>query len=112
MVQLTYKHRILLGFPVANHKSATKRARSAIVKRDHNSQYLASVRTSVKRFRFALEALKAGTEKDIKKVETLLSKAQEMLMKASSKGIVHKKAASRKVSRLALATKSVTGTKK
>ena len=112
MVQLTYKHRILLGFPVANHKSSTKRARSAIVKRDHNSQYLGSVRTSIKRFRFALEALKAGTEKDIKKVEALLSKAQELLMKASSKGIVHKKAASRKISRLAQATKSVTGTKK
>lgn len=97
---------------MANHKSATKRARAAIVKRDRNSQYLASVKTAVKRFRFALEGLKAGTEKDIKKVESLLSKAQEMLMKASSKGVVHKKAANRKISRLAQAKKSVAGAKK
>ncbi len=96
---------------MANHKSSTKRARAALVKRDNNSQYLGSVKTAVKRFRFALEALKAGTEKDIKKVETLLAKAQEMLMKASSKGVVHKKAASRKVSRLAHAKKSVTDSK-
>ena len=96
---------------MANHKSSTKRARAALVKRDNNSQYLGSVKTAVKRFRFALEALKAGTEKDIAKVETLLSKAQEMLMKASSKGVVHKKAASRKVSRLAHAKKSVTDSK-
>ncbi len=97
---------------MANHKSSTKRARAALVKRDNNSQYLGSVKTAVKRFRFALEALKAGTEKDIAKVETLLSKAQEMLMKASSKGVVHKKAASRKVSRLAHAKKTVTDSKK
>ena len=100
-----------MGFPVANHKSATKRARSALVKRDRNSQYLASVRTAVKRFRFALEGLKAGTEKDIKKVEGALSKAQELLMKAASKGVVHKKAASRKVSRMTQAKKAVTDKK-
>jgi small subunit ribosomal protein S20 len=97
---------------VANHKSSTKRARADIVKRDHNSQYLSSVRTAIKRFRVSLDALKAGTEKDVKTVEALLSKAQEMLMKASSKGVVPKKTASRKVSRLALAKKSVVGVKK
>ena len=97
---------------MANHKSSTKRARSDRVKRDRNSQYLTSVRTAVKRFRFALAALKAGTEKDIAKVDALLSKAQEMLMKAGSKGVMHKKAASRRVSRLALSKKSAVGTNK
>jgi small subunit ribosomal protein S20 len=101
-----------LGFPVANHKSSTKRARSDRVKSDRNSQYLTSVRTAVKRFRFALAALNAGTEKDVAKVDALLSKAQEMLMKAGSKGVLHKKAASRRVSRLALAKKTVVGAKK
>ena len=102
----------LLGFSVANHKSSTKRARAAIGKRDRNSQYLAGVKTAVKRLRFAIAGLKAGTDKDVKKVEALLSKAQELLMKAASKGVVHKKAASRKVSRLTQATKAVTGAKK
>jgi small subunit ribosomal protein S20 len=97
---------------VASHKSAIKRARAAVVKRDRNSQYLSSVKTTVKRLRFAIAGLKAGTDKDIKKVEALLSKAQEMLMKAASRGVMHKKAASRKVSRLTLATKEVTGQKK
>lgn len=97
---------------MANHKSATKRARSALVKRDRNTQYLASVKTTVKRLRFAIAGLKAGTDKDVKKVEALLSKAQEMLMKAASKGVMHKKSASRKVSRLTQATKAAAGTKK
>ncbi len=97
---------------MASHKSSIKRARAAVVKRDRNSQYLSSVKTTVKRLRFAIAGLKAGTDKDIKKVEALLSKTQEMLMKAASRGVMHKKAASRKVSRLTLATKEVTGQKK
>jgi small subunit ribosomal protein S20 len=97
---------------VANHKSATKRARAALVKRDRNSQYLSSVKTTVKRLRFAIAGLKAGTDKDAQKVEALLRKAQEMLMKAASRGVMHKKAASRKVSRLTQATKDATGRSK
>lgn len=97
---------------MANHKSATKRARAALVKRDRNSQYLASVKTTVKRLRFAIAGLKAGTDKDAQKVEALLRKAQEMLMKAASRGVMHKKAASRKVSRLTQATKDATGRSK
>ncbi|MEI6833391.1 MAG: 30S ribosomal protein S20 [bacterium] len=97
---------------MANHKSATKRARAALVKRDRNSQYLSSVKTTVKRLRFAIAGLKAGTDKDAQKVEALLRKAQEMLMKAASRGVMHKKAASRKVSRLTQATKDATGRSK
>ena len=97
---------------MANHKSSTKRARSSAVKRDHNSQYLSSIRTAIKRCRFAIEALKAGTEKDAKKVQDLFATAQEMLHKGASKGIIHRKNASRRVSRLAHATKTVLGTKK
>jgi ribosomal protein S20 len=35
-----------------------------------------------------------------------------MLMKAGSKGVIHKKAASRRVGRLAVAKKTATGSKK
>lgn len=97
---------------MANHKSSTKRARSSAVKRDRNSQYLSSIRTAIKRCRFAIEALKAGTEKDAKKVEALLATAQEMLHKGASKGVIHRKNASRRVGRLANATKTALGTKK
>ena len=111
MIQLFHNLSNFLGLPVADHKSSIKRARSSAVKRDHNSQYLSSIRTAIKRYRFALEGLKSGTEKDVKKVESLFVFAQEMLMKAASKGIIHKKNASRRVSRLAHATKAVTGAK-
>ncbi len=97
---------------MANHKSSTKRARSSAVKRDHNSQYLSAIRTAIKRCRFAIDALKAGTEKDANKVTDLFAKAQEMLHKGASKGILHRKNASRRVSRLAHATKTATGNKK
>ncbi len=90
---------------MANHKSSVKRARSSEEKRSRNSNYLASIRTAVKRCRFAVEALKAGTEKDVKKVDELFAKAQEMLHKGASKGILHRKNASRRVSRLASAVK-------
>lgn len=94
---------------MANHKSCEKRARSSNVKHDRNTQYLSSIRTAVKRCKFAIEAVKAGTEKDLTKVQGLFAKAQEMLHKGASKGIIHRKNASRRVSRLALATKAVTG---
>lgn len=82
------------------------------MKREANSQYLSAIRTAIKRCRFAIEALKAGTDKDPKKVEELFAKAQEMLHKGASKGILHRKNASRRVSRLCLATKGALGTKK
>ena len=97
---------------MANHKSSVKRARSSATKRDANSQYLSSIRKAVKRCRFAIEALKAGTEKDAKKVQDLFSKAQEMLQKGASKGLIHRKNASRRVSRLCIATKTAMGTNK
>ncbi|MCX6119644.1 MAG: 30S ribosomal protein S20 [Proteobacteria bacterium] len=92
---------------MSNHKSCEKRARSSAVKHERNSQYLSSIRTAVKRCRFAIEAVKAGTEKDKGKVTDLFSKAQEMLHKGASKGVLHRKNASRRVSRLASAIKSL-----
>lgn len=92
---------------MANHKSSEKRARSSLVKKERNSNYLSSIRTAVKRAKFAIEQLKAGTEKDPTKAQALLGKAQEMLQKGASKGVIHKKNAGRRVSRLALSIKSV-----
>lgn len=96
---------------MAYHKSSVKRARSSAVKRDRNSQYLSAIRTAVKRVRFAIEAVKSGTDKDTAKLQSLFSKAQEMLHKGATKGVIHRKNASRRVSRLAVATKAVLGAK-
>lgn len=92
---------------MANHKSSEKRARSDRKKAEQNSQYLSAVKTAVKRFRFAVNGLKSGTESDLKAVETLFSKAQAMLSKAAQKGYLHKNNASRKVARLASAMKDI-----
>ena len=41
---------------MANHKSARKRARQTLLRRDHNRHRRSGVRTAVKRLRAALEA--------------------------------------------------------
>jgi small subunit ribosomal protein S20 len=91
---------------VANHKSCVKRARSSAVKRDRNAQYDSAIRTAVKRCKAAIQGVAAGTEKDAAKVQALFAKAQEMLHKGASKGVIHRKNASRRISRLALSVKS------
>ena len=76
---------------VATHKSAEKRARSSETKRVHNRQYIAAVRTSVKKFRTAL------TEgSDAAAVQNLFKAAQSMLAKAASKGLLHRNNAARR----------------
>ena len=67
---------------MANHKSSEKRARSTEKKRQRNSNYLSSVRTAVKKYRFALNGLAAGTGEEAAKVMELLTKAQSALAKA------------------------------
>lgn len=91
---------------MANHKSSEKRARSSERKRQRNSQYLSSVRTAVKKYRFALNGLTAGTGEDAKKVLDLLNKAQSALAKAAAKGLLHKNNASRSIARLTQAFKT------
>jgi small subunit ribosomal protein S20 len=80
---------------VANHKSAKKRARQTIVKTIRNRAVKSQVRASVRSFR---EALEAG---DLEAAKTNLVSATRELYRAASKGVMHKRSASRRVSRLA-----------
>jgi small subunit ribosomal protein S20 len=80
---------------VANHPSAEKRNRQRIKRTDRNRQITSSVRTLVKRVRTALHA------KDKAAAETALAAATVALDTAASKGVYHRKAASRTISRLA-----------
>jgi len=78
---------------VANVASAEKRNRQRIKRRARNQFHLSTMRTYVKRVRTALEA------KDGKLAE-LLQAAIRVIDKAASKGVIDKKAAARKISRL------------
>lgn len=79
---------------MANHKSAEKRARQSIRKNACNSQTLHSVRTFEKKVHAAIAA------GDGKAALTLLNGYMSQIGKAASKGVVHARTASRKVSRL------------
>ena len=81
---------------MAHHKSAKKRIRSDAAKYKRGHSYISSVRTAVKGFQSAVETGAAGEV-----VKASFVKAQVLLAKASTKGLLHKNTASRKTSRMA-----------
>jgi small subunit ribosomal protein S20 len=85
---------------VANVASAEKRNRQRIKRRARNQFHLTTLRTYVKRVRVAIEA------KDAKLTEVLHA-AVRMIDRAAQRGVIDKKTASRKISRL---TKTVNAT--
>jgi len=79
---------------MANHKSAMKRDRQSKVRRLRNRMNKSRMKTAVRRVE---EALLAGSEDDAR---AALAAAIPVIQKTASKGSIHKKTASRKVSRL------------
>ena len=84
---------------MANHKSAKKRIRQTEKKRTRNKLYKSSVRTAIKNALKAVEAKKSGEEVE-KDPRDLMAFAEKKIQSAVSKGIIKKKTASRKISRL------------
>jgi small subunit ribosomal protein S20 len=82
---------------LANHKSAEKRARQSLRRRDRNRGVRGEVRTRVKAVRIALETGDAEAARE------RLHEAERALRKAATKGVIPKSTASRRVSRLARA---------
>lgn len=80
---------------MANHKSALKRDRQSKVRRMRNRMIKSTMKTVVGRVE---EAIAAGSAEDARKA---FQKAASVIQKTASKGTIHKKTASRKVSRLA-----------
>lgn len=80
---------------MANHKSALKRARQNEVSRLRNKATKTRVKSIVKDVRSTVQKSSGG---DAKKK---LTAAQALIDKASKKGVIHKKTAARKISRLA-----------
>ena len=79
---------------MANHKSALKRARQNELSRLRNKAVKTRVKSIIKDVRFSVEESSNG---DIK---AKLIAAQTLIDKASKKGVIHKKTAARKISRL------------
>ncbi len=78
---------------MANHKSAKKRAKQNLVRRQRNR----SVKTTLKTLEKKVRTAKAA---DDDAALELMGQNQSALQKASQKGIIHKNTASRKISRL------------
>ncbi|QTA79552.1 30S ribosomal protein S20 [Desulfonema limicola] len=80
---------------MANHKSALKRARQSEEKRMRNRTVKTRIKNVVKEVRSAVaEGAKDTAAQD-------LNKAKSIIAKAAKKGVIHRKTASRKISRLA-----------
>ena len=80
---------------MANHKSALKRAGQSEIRRQRNR----SVKTRVKNVVKTVHAAKTGQTDNA--IGEALVNAQSIIDKAAKKGVLHKRTAARKISRLA-----------
>lgn len=80
---------------MATHRSAEKRSRQNYRRRARNTAIKSGTKTYIKSVLSAVEA------KNREASEMALANAVPAIAKAASKGIFHKKTASRKISRLA-----------
>ena len=79
---------------MANHKSALKRARQNEIRRMRNKSYRTRVNNVTKQVRLA-EGESSGET-----ITTQLNIAKSVIDIAAKKGVIHKKTAARKISRL------------
>jgi len=86
---------------MANNPGARKAIRKIEARTEVNRARRTRVRTYLRRFQEAITAADAGAAK------TAFIEAQSELMRAVSKGVVHKNTGSRKVSRLAAQLKKI-----
>jgi small subunit ribosomal protein S20 len=79
---------------VANHKSAIKRARQNEKKRTRNRSVKTRVKNVIKETRAAIADGSSDAAADS------VRSAQSIIDKAAKKGVIHKRSAARKISRL------------
>jgi small subunit ribosomal protein S20 len=87
---------------LANHKSALKRARQNETRRLRNKSSKSTVKNTVKELRTAANG-KENKESAVKRLDT----AKSVIDKAAKKGIIHKRTAARKISRLSKLVNSI-----
>jgi small subunit ribosomal protein S20 len=99
-----FRPRFPAGGPrLASHASAKKRARQNLKRRARNRHVRTGVKTAVKRARTAIAG--DGGEP----LDAAMRDAERTIRKAASKGVLSKKQASRKVSRLARSARRARG---
>ena len=86
---------------MANHKSAIKRMRQNVKRRAHNREYRSTMRTEIKKLQTAIEA----GDKDL--AATQLPPTVAIIQRVAQKGIIHRKQAARRVSRLSQAVNAL-----
>jgi len=91
---------------LANHKSAIKRNKQSLLSRDRNRANRTKVKNAVKKVDTAMEV-----EGSVEKAQEALLAAVPIIERAATKGAFHKKAASRKVSRLTKRVNKFAGSK-
>ena len=79
---------------MANHKSALKRARQNEIRRIRNKSVKTRVKNIIKDLKLAID----GESKEA--VPEKLNAAKSAVDKAAKKGVIHRKTAARKISRL------------
>ena len=79
---------------MANHRSALKRDRQSKVRRLRNRMNKSRMKTAIRKVE---DALASGAEDEARQA---LAQAVPIIYKTASKGTIHRKTASRKVSRL------------
>lgn len=86
---------------MANIKSARKRARQAVERREHNMSLRTTVRSAIKNVK---KAVAAGKQEDAAR---LLRESQRVIDRVVAKRILHRNAGDRHKSRLAHALKGM-----
>lgn len=79
---------------MANHKSAEKRSRQNTTRRARNKAIRSGMKSEIKKVVTAVE------ENNVEKAQEALKMAIKVIDKTASRGTIHKKNASRKISRL------------
>ena len=87
---------------MANHKSALKRARQNEIRRLRNRSSKTRIKNVTKTVRQAVN------EKSTEAAQMELNAAKSAIDKAARKGIIHKKTAARKISRLSKLVETIT----
>jgi small subunit ribosomal protein S20 len=86
---------------LANHKSAIKRARQNDVRRLRNKSLKTKIKNVIKDLRLSVS--ETSKEETLKKLDM----AKSSIDRAAQKGVIHKKTASRKISRLSKLVNSI-----
>ena len=79
---------------MANHADALKRMRQNTKRRMRNRHYRATMRTEIKKVRVAVESGELET------ASASLNSAVSIIQRLASKGVIHRRNAARRVSRL------------